>query len=173
MHFLRRGHLEWPIYALNSSVVIWLPPPDNEEFSPVIFPQEDWSYLATFTFVTFSSPRQGWDSYIGQRRLFLCCDGSLKEVRANDLSLWSQGKTGTTFSVPLRMGVGEMDIKASSRPTLPYVVPKAFTSYLACPPYVDEVYVPSKQTWLRSFLMVLWVKVNVPFYHLLCFSRSK
>lgn len=37
----------WPFgmanYALNSSVCIWLLLPDNEPFSPLISPQEDWS----------------------------------------------------------------------------------------------------------------------------------
>lgn len=82
--------------------------------------------------------------FIHRTEPFLFCDGSLKEVGANDLSLCSQRKTSTIFSVLLRMGAGEMNIKASSRPALQYVAPKAFTSYLAHPPYFDEVHVPSK-----------------------------
>lgn len=64
--------------------------------------------------------------FIHKTETFLYYDGSLKEVGANDLSFWSQRKTSTNCSVLLRMGTAEISRKASFRPTIQYVVPKAF-----------------------------------------------
>lgn len=52
--------------------------------------------------------------FIHKTETFLCYEGSLREVRASGLSLWSQRITSINFSVSLRMEASEISRKISS-----------------------------------------------------------